>query len=554
MSDSSSVYNELRLQHQLCDVVIRVDNLEFPAHKVILCNCSAYFRALFINWSTPDCHVFEIPNMSSAMFKLIIEFAYTGFVHLTEENVQELFIAADRLNIKGILKACSDFIEGHMDAKNCIGICWFTDTFYNPELMDKAQLFMINHFEEIAATSEEFPLLSAQELANIIENDQLNVKERKVFEAILHWIAHAPEERGEYIDLLLSKVRLVWMSPGDIIENVTYNELVRSSKECRPILHRARKAILDTQTNMFSQYTFCNPLTRPRLPAAYLLAVGGWTNGHTTNEIEAYDIRANCWFSVAENDEVPRAYLGTAIFNGSLYCIGGFDGAEYFNTVDKFDLGTNTWQEVAPMHTRRCYVSVTVLDEFIYALGGFDGEDRLETAERYQPSTNQWTLIESMNEKRSDASCTTFHGRVYICGGFSGDECLRTAEYYNPQTDQWTMIASMSSRRSAIGVITYANHIFAIGGFSGTSRLHTVEVYNPCTGTWHNMPSMLMPRSNFGIAVIDNRLFVVGGYQGFTTTSEVECFDVETNEWSAICDMEISRSALSCCLVYKPGL
>lgn len=202
------------------------------------------------------------------------------------------------------------------------------------------------------------------------------------------------------------------MSPGDIIENVTYNELVRSSKECRAILHRARKAILGTQTNMFSQYTFCNPLTRPRLPAAFLLAVGGWTNGHTTNEIEAYDIRADCWFSVAENDEVPRAYLGTAIFNGSMYCIGGFDGAEYFNTVDKFDLGTITWQEVAPMHTRRCYVSVTVLDEFIYALGGYDGEDRLKTAERYQPSTNQWTLIESMNEKRSDASCTTFHGRV----------------------------------------------------------------------------------------------------------------------------------------------
>lgn len=63
------------------------------------------------------------------------------------------------------------------------------------------------------------------------------------------------------------------------------------------------------------------------------------------------------------------------------------------------------------------------------------------------------------------------------------------------------------------------------------------------------MPSMLMPRSNIGIAVIDDRLFVVGGYQGFTTTSEVECFDVETNEWSTICDMEISRSALGCCIV-----
>lgn len=60
---------------------------------------------------------------------------------------------------------------------------------------------------------------------------------------------------------------------------------------------------------------------------------------------------------------------------------------------------------------------------------------------------------------------------------------------------------------------------------------------------------MLNPRSNFGIAVIDDRLFVVGGFNGFTTTLDVECYDVEAGEWSDVHDMEISRSALSCCVV-----
>lgn len=61
---------------------------------------------------------------------------------------------------------------------------------------------------------------------------------------------------------------------------------------------------------------------------------------------------------------------------------------------------------------------------------------------------------------------------------------------------------------------------------------------------------MLNPRSNFGIAVIDDRLFVVGGFNGFTTTFDVECYDIEAGEWSGARDMEISRSALSCCVVY----
>uniref|UniRef100_A0A3B4X478 BTB domain-containing protein n=1 Tax=Seriola lalandi dorsalis TaxID=1841481 RepID=A0A3B4X478_SERLL len=206
MSENSSVYNELRLEQQLCDAVIRVDDVEFHVHKLLLCNCSTYFRALFTHWSTPDSQVFDIPNVSPDMMRLIIEFAYTGFVHVTQENIQELFIAADRFNVMGILEACSHILEEQLAPQNCIGIWWFTDLYYYPELRRKTFLYILNHFEEVAATSEEFLLLSVQELAKMIENDQLSVKKEKtVFEAILRWITYAPEQRREYISLLLSK-------------------------------------------------------------------------------------------------------------------------------------------------------------------------------------------------------------------------------------------------------------------------------------------------------------------------------------------------------------
>ncbi|GAA6220044.1 kelch-like protein 10 [Lates japonicus] len=551
MGDNSSVYNELRLEHQLCDAVIRVDNAEFHAHKVILCNCSSYFRALFTHWSTPDSRVFDIPNVSPDMMKLIIEFAYTGFIPVTQVNIQELFITADRFNVMGIIKACSDLLVEQLTPQNCLGIWWFTDAYYYPELRHKTFLFTLNHFEVVAATSEEFLLLSVQDLAKIIENDQLNVKKEKtVFEAILRWISYAPEERREYISLLLPKVRMALMSPEYVMENINDNELVKASDECRSVLLKALEAMLDVRTARFSNSIFYNPLVRPRLPPAILFAIGGWSGGSPTNGIEAYDVRADRWVNVTENEEPPRAYHGAAFLNGSVYCVGGFDSIEQFSIVHKFDLDTHTWQEVAPMHSSRCYVSVTVMDGYIYAMGGYDGHDRLETAERYQPETNQWTLIASMHEQRSDASCTSLRGKVYICGGFNGNECLSTAECYNPETDQWTLIASMGNRRSGTGVVAYADHVFAVGGFNGTNRLRSAEAYNPNTDTWHSVPSMLNPRSNFGIAVIDDRLFVVGGFNGFTTTLDVECYDIEAGEWSGARDMAISRSALSCCVVY----
>ena len=39
-----TVFNELRLEGRLCDVLIKEDGVEFNAHKIILCACSPYFR------------------------------------------------------------------------------------------------------------------------------------------------------------------------------------------------------------------------------------------------------------------------------------------------------------------------------------------------------------------------------------------------------------------------------------------------------------------------------------------------------------------------------
>lgn len=38
------ILNELRLEGKLCDVVIKVGDVDFKAHKNILCGCSSYFR------------------------------------------------------------------------------------------------------------------------------------------------------------------------------------------------------------------------------------------------------------------------------------------------------------------------------------------------------------------------------------------------------------------------------------------------------------------------------------------------------------------------------
>ncbi|NWY55656.1 KLH10 protein, partial [Chionis minor] len=546
-----AVFNELRLEGKLCDVTISVGGVEFHAHKNILCSCSHYFRALFAsNWSNTERRVYKIEGTSPEMMRLIIEYAYTRAVPVTADNVQSLLIAADQFNVMGVVRLCCEFLKSQLCSENCVGIWRFADYCYCPDLREAAHVFILHHFEEVTRLSAEFLELSVEELAHILEKDELNVKqEEAVFEAILKWIDHGPQDRRQHVAVLLGKVRLALMQAEYFMNNVKTHQYVKDNEECKVL-------IINTLTEMYhlnmygpSSTDLAHPLTRPRLPYALLFAIGGWSGGSPTSTIETYDARADQWVTVPCEQQCPLAYHGTAYFKGFVYVVGGFDSTDYFSSVKRFDPLKKTWQQVAPMHSRRCYVSVTVLNNLLYAMGGFDGHARLNTAERYEPETNQWALIAPMHERRSDASATTLREKVYICGGFNGTECLITAEAYDATTQQWTLIAPMGSRRSGVGVIAYGNQVYAVGGFDGVNRLRSAEAYSPAANAWRTVPNMFSPRSNFGIEVVDDLLVVVGGFNGFTTTCHVECYDENTNEWYDVQDMGINRSALSCCVV-----
>ncbi|XP_075684813.1 kelch-like protein 10 [Rhinoderma darwinii] len=553
-SMACTIFNELRLEGKLCDVVIKASGVEFNAHKNILCGCSPYFRILFTSsWNNSVKKVYDIPGVSPDMMKLILEYAYTRTVPINTFNVENLFIAANYLNILGLVQICSEFLRSQLCPQNCIGIFKFTEYYYCPKLHQKAYMYILHNFENIMKISDEFLDLSAMELKDLMEKDELNIKqEEAAFEAIVKWINYNPASRKQYISVLLQQVRFALMHTQYFYNKVKTNDYVKDSEECKPIIINALKAMYDLNMNGNFNLHLTNSMSRPRLPYAILLAVGGWSGGGPTNAIESYDARADRWINVRCEEESPRAYHGTAYLKGYLYVIGGFDSVDYFNNVKRFHPVKKTWQQVAPMHYKRCYVSVTILDDYIYAMGGFDGDFRLNTAERYKPETNQWSLIAPMQEQRSDACATTLDGKIYICGGFNGNDCLSTAESYNSWTKQWSMILPMRSRRSGVGVIAYGEKVYAVGGFDGENRLRSAEAYNPLTNTWHTVAAMFNPRSNFGIEVIDDLLFVVGGFNGFTTTFNVEFYDEITNEWFDAYSMNIFRSAVSCCVV--PGL
>ena len=81
--------NSLRLQNILCDVIIKTGSVEFPAHKVVLASCSAYFYAMFTGELSESKQMnVTMKDVDPVALEMLLEFAYTAEIQVTEENVQ----------------------------------------------------------------------------------------------------------------------------------------------------------------------------------------------------------------------------------------------------------------------------------------------------------------------------------------------------------------------------------------------------------------------------------------------------------------------------------
>ena len=88
----------------LCDVILCVEDREFPVHRIILAACSDYFEAMFtsgMSESANEQKKIEIKGLSADTMDILLDFIYTEKVKVSVENVQALLPAACLLQLNG---------------------------------------------------------------------------------------------------------------------------------------------------------------------------------------------------------------------------------------------------------------------------------------------------------------------------------------------------------------------------------------------------------------------------------------------------------------------
>ncbi|KAK1878700.1 Kelch-like protein 20 [Dissostichus eleginoides] len=518
------VINLLRKHRELCDVVLVVGAKKIYAHRVILSACSPYFRAMFTGELAESRQTeVVIRDIDERAMELLIDFAYTSQVTLAE-----------------IQEACCEFLKRQLDPSNCLGIRAFADTHSCRELLRIADKFTQHNFQEVME-SEEFMLLPANQLIDIISSDELNVRsEEQVFNAVMAWVKYSIQERRPQLPQVLQHVRLPLLSPKFLVGTVGSDPLIKSDEECRDLVDEAKNYLLLPQERPLMQ----GPRTRPRKPircGEVLFAVGGWCSGDAISSVERYDPQTNEWRMVASMSK-RRCGVGVSVLDDLLYAVGGHDGSSYLNSVERYDPKTNQWSsDVAPTSTCRTSVGVAVLGGYLYAVGGQDGVSCLNIVERYDPKENKWTRVASMSTRRLGVAVAVLGGFLYAVGGSDGTSPLNTVERYNPQENRWHTVSPMGTRRKHLGCAVYQDMIYSVGGRDDTTELSSAERYNPRTNQWSPVVAMTSRRSGVGLAVVNGQLMAVGGFDGTTYLKTIEVYDPDANTWRLYGGMNYRR-------------
>lgn len=565
-SHHSNVLNELKSMYDtqlLVDVKICVQDQKFYCHRSVLAAMSPYFKAMFttnlLESKTDSVLLHEVDKSSVT---LIIEYAYTGCIHITRSNAQNLLVAASIFQIIPIVEACARFMETQLDVSNCIGIHYFASVHNCVELKNKAQEHIEKNFVQVSH-GEEFLALDFPKAAEILSSNELNVeKEELVFDSLMRWIQHNESDRTKHMASLLPLVRFGLLSSRFIQEQVLSNKLIGSNYCCHQLLQD-----LEEFEAHPDEYTGANKflaILRSGMikPEHCILFIGGIDLKHPSincynpltretyytadirdeNRVGFYNVECpacvvtddNQIYMAGGNFIFHEAYVSDFSYNvDSPYDEDSFEDYEE-ETIRKsfyvYDSDHNRWLPKASMLFPKSNFSLAYVLGKIYCFGGLSvNQHPSEIIESYDIARNQWKYMGMMPTTLVDLATVVHNSVIYVLGGRTGVGAHNTTMKYEPKTCEWTTLSGMPTPRFNFGACVVDDEIYAVGGqvYTHINRtinrdaLPSVEIYSILHNQWRQGPELPTAMYNVGIFLVNGVLYACGTVEHHRTVYRI---------------------------------
>ncbi|XP_059900935.1 kelch repeat and BTB domain-containing protein 2 [Gadus macrocephalus] len=538
-------------QKLLTDVVLLVEEAEFPCHKMVLATCSSYFRAMFMSGlsESKQTHV-HLRNVDPTTLQVIITYAYTGNLAINDSTVEPLYETACFLQVEDVLLQCRDYLVKKINAENCVRMLSIGDLFSCSELKQSAKR-MVEHKFPTVYRQQAFLQLSHELLVDVLSSDNLNVeKEETVREAAMLWLEYNMEARSQHLSSVLSQIRIDALS--EVTQRAWFQGLPPNDKsvvvqglyKSMPKFFKPRLGMTKEEMLIFME--------------AMWVAEGIHLMAQVSYRAVCYSPQAEKLYRLSDPPGDLQK-VGTLVSpDNDVFIAGGQLTLKnsvgkagklqtVYRSVDSFywlDAQQNAWVAKTPMLCARIRPSLVWCEGYIYAIGGDNvgGELNKRTVERYDCEKDEWSMTSPLPCAWNWSTAVVAHDCIYVM--------THDLMYcYFPRADTWVEMAMRRTSRCFASAAAFGDLIFYIGGLHVVSNTGvrlptstidgssvTVEIYDVNKNEWRlaaNIPAKRYSDPCVRAVVLLNALciFMRETHMNERAKYAIYQYDAETDRW-----------------------
>ncbi|XP_027876847.1 kelch-like protein 40a [Xiphophorus couchianus] len=543
------MYQQTLLQDGLCDLldndkfvdcVLKIQDKEFPCHRLVLAASSPFFKAMFLSeLEESKKREIVLKDVDPSVMEMILRYLYTSDINLTEQNVQDIFMVANMYQIPSIFSVCLTYLQEKMVLGNCLAIFKLGLLLDCPRLALGAREFICERYQ-VVARDQDFFQLSPSELAIILSSDALNVeREEQVFESLMEWIKQDETTRLKELPELLHCVRFRLIPIDYFKENVELHQYIRFNQEIKKeldLVTDAQQGRLPKPKRLGSDGAKGGERSddeREDDEEAYLPGVLNNNPRFGMFEMDlvlminntgtvAYDPVGNECFVVSESTEIPKNHSSLVTKQNQVFVVGGL----LYNEEDKdepfmsyflqFDPVSSEWLGMPSQPNPRCLFGLAEVENTIFVVGGKqlkEGEHALSSVMIYDRQSFKWGESDPLPYEVYGHGTVAHNGLVYVIGGKSeSKKCMRRVSVYDPTKFEWKDLAPLTTARSLFGIAVHRDQIYVATGVTDSGLTSSVEVYNITANKWSEITEFPQERSSLSLISTGSYLYAIGGY------------------------------------------
>lgn len=160
----------------------------------------------------------ELKGFSLYVMQVLVDFAYSGVLSLTTDNVLAILEGSSRLQIARAIALCSEYLECHLSCETVVCYLNAAESFGLRKLQQLCLEFIAHHLLDLALSEDFVKDLEQDSILALLQRDDLNIPtEEDLFHLTLIWIQTKDLNPFQF----LKHIRFGLMDPEKLVDEIS---------------------------------------------------------------------------------------------------------------------------------------------------------------------------------------------------------------------------------------------------------------------------------------------------------------------------------------------